>query len=150
MDRILALIEGAILKVDVEADVAGQVQHNIRAIVGVFLDDTSLSQLLFSPALGMDKESRVRLEGFLTAAMELLTDALSEGQMLGIVARGDPRLLACFALGALKEILLEASRSERPREEVVTTLYEHFSSGFLRVGAVTADPRVIPDVLEAT
>ena len=69
---------------------------------------------------------------FNASVRRLLEESLLEGQELGIVAAGDARLYACFAIGALKEALLEAGAASLTREEVVTALYTALSVGFLR------------------
>jgi AcrR family transcriptional regulator len=83
VERVFVLLEGAILKVDVGSDVAAQVKHNIRAIVGVFLDDASLPKLLLSPASGIDPELQAQMHKFMSTVHELLTTALEDGQRLG-------------------------------------------------------------------
>lgn len=134
MNRVLVLLQGAILKVDTSAEVAAQVKHNIRGIVGLFLDDPTLPALLLTPRSGVDAEHEERLDAFFDNVRNRLEEALREGQALGIIAAGNPRFYACFALGALKEILLEAADSRRPREEIVAALYQMLCAGFLRVG----------------
>lgn len=57
---------------------------------------------------------------------------------MGIIAPGDANLYATFTIGALKEILLETATTKkaRPREEIVTALFELLERGYLRVGEV--------------
>jgi AcrR family transcriptional regulator len=133
MNRVMVLLQGAILKVDVTAEVAAQVKHNIRGILGLFLDDPTLPALLLTPRSGVDAEQQERLDAFFDNVRDLLETALAEGQALGIIAPGNPRFYACFALGALKEILLETADTRWSREEIVTALYQMLSDGFLRV-----------------
>ncbi len=134
MNRVMVLLQGAILKVDTSAEVAAQVKHNIRGIVGLFLDDATLPPLLLTPRSGVDAEHEERLDAFFDNVRDRLETALAEGQALGIVAPGNPHFYACFALGALKEILVEAADTKRPREEIVAALYQMLCAGFLRVG----------------
>jgi AcrR family transcriptional regulator len=142
VERVFVLLEGAILKVDVGSDVGSQVRHNIRAVVGVFLDDPTLPQLLLSPASGVDPELQAQMRKFMSTVHELLTTALQDGQRLGIVAAGDARLYATFAIGALKEVLIEVPRTKRSREEIVAALFDILSVGFLRVDTALTDPPV--------
>jgi AcrR family transcriptional regulator len=133
LNRIVVILQGAILTVDTRGDVGAQVKHNIRGIVALFLDDPTLSQILLARG-GVDPELHERVEAFLDRIRELLYVALVDGQRLGIVAEGDARLYTCFAVGALKETLLEASSEHRSREEIVNALFQTLSVGFLRVG----------------
>ncbi len=132
MSRIMVLLQGAILTVDVSAEVEAQVKHNIRGIVALFLDDPTLSQLLLGPKGWIDPELHERVQAFFDRVRTLMHTALEEGQRLGIVAEGDVRLYASFALGALKEVLLEAAERKRSREDLVTALFTMLSVGFLR------------------
>ncbi|HVY47420.1 MAG TPA: helix-turn-helix domain-containing protein, partial [Minicystis sp.] len=54
VDMFFLRLGGAILKVDVRGDVKAQIQHNIRAIVAVLLDDPALTHILMSYAAGLD------------------------------------------------------------------------------------------------
>lgn len=133
IDRVLVQLEGAILRVDIaNADVSAQVKHNIRAIVGVFLDDPTLPKILLSPLSGGDPDFQRRLQEFLRTVHGLLSAALSEGQSYAIVAPGDSDVQASFILGALKELLLQAAVNGVPREAVVEGLYQMLSVGLFR------------------
>lgn len=140
VDGLFARIATAILRVDVARDVAGQIQHNIRAIVAVFLDDPALTRILLSYAAGLDPAFVKKIGSFYAGVRTLLRSALEEGQKMGIVAEGDADFFASVSLGIVKEVLLEASTSERPRprEEIVDSLFRFLASGYLRMGGAPA------------
>jgi AcrR family transcriptional regulator len=140
VDGLFARIATAILRVDVARDVAGQIQHNIRAIVAVFLDDPALTRILLSYAAGLDPAFVKKIGSFYAGVRTLLRSALEEGQKMGIVAEGDADFFASVSLGIVKEVLLEASTSERPRprEEIVDSLFRFLASGYLRMGGPPA------------
>lgn len=140
IDGLFARLGGAILRVDVERDVRAQIEHNIRAIVAVFLDDPALTKVLLSYAAGLDPAFVKKIGSFYDTARSLLRDALVEGQRLGIVASGDADFYATLALGALKEVLLEVTLGGRPRarEDVVDKLFDFLEKGFLRVAPSAA------------
>src|SRR3954447_7441428 len=50
VDSLAARISAAILQVDTVGDVAGQIRHNIRAIIAVLLDDPLVTQMMLSYA----------------------------------------------------------------------------------------------------
>lgn len=135
VDGLFARIATAILRVDVGRDVAGQVQHNIRAIVAVFLDDPALTRILLSYAAGLDPAFVKKIGSFYSGVRMMLRSALEEGQRMGIVAEGDADFFASVSLGIVKEVLLEASTSERPRprEEIVDNLFRFLATGYLRM-----------------
>src|SRR5262249_41762545 len=138
-------IGAAILKVDTRGDVRAQIEHNIRAIVAVLLDDRALTHILMSYAPGLDAAFMAKTSSFYEGATRLLEEALVEGQGLGIVAAGDPKLFAAFTIGALKEILFQnaiAQQAPLHREELVSSLFTFLEGGFLRVKVVPTDARV--------
>ncbi len=91
VDLLFQRLGAAILKVDPAADVDAQVKHNIRAIVAVLLDDPALTRILLSYAAGMDPAFVDKIRSFYDGVKALLSESLTEGQRLGIVAAGDPR-----------------------------------------------------------
>jgi AcrR family transcriptional regulator len=135
VDGLFGRIATAILRVDVARDVRGQVQHNIRAIVAVFLDDPALTRILLSYAAGLDPAFVRKIGSFYSGVRTMLRSALEEGQRMGIVAEGDADFFASVSLGIMKEVLLEASTSERPRprEEIVEELFRFLAGGYLRM-----------------
>lgn len=143
VDGLFGRIATAILRVDVQRDVAGQVQHNIRAIVAVFLDDPALTRILLSYAAGLDPAFVRKIGSFYSGVRTMLRSALEEGQRMGIVAEGDADFFASVSLGIIKEVLLEASTSERPRprEEIVEHLFRFLAGGYLRMDG---GPRTSP------
>lgn len=135
VDGLFQRLGAAILRVDVQGDVRVQIEHNIRAIVNVFLNDPALTKLLLSFAAGLDPAFMQKISSFYESARRLLSSALKEGQRLGIVAPGDADFYATVTLGMLKELLFEASTgaSNRQREDLVRELFEFLHGGFLRV-----------------
>jgi AcrR family transcriptional regulator len=134
VDLLFQRLGAAILKVDTAGDVDAQVKHNIRAIVAVLLDDPALTRILISYATGMDPAFVAKIRSFYDGVKLILAESLSEGQRLGIVAPGDPRRLATFTVGALKEILAEGVNGDAPlvREEIVDALFSFLQAGYLR------------------
>ncbi len=146
VDTFFERIGTAILQVDTRGDVKAQIQHNIRAIVAVLLDDPALTHILMSYAAGLDAAFMDKINSFYDGVRRLLTEALIEGQALGIVAPGDPKLLAAFTIGALKEILFEQEQSKPGvhREELVTNLFAFLEGGYLRVVEIPDEPKRKP------
>jgi hypothetical protein len=68
----------------------------------------------------------------------LLTESLKDGQALGIVADGEPRVFAYLTIGALKELLYQAVTLGLAEEsaEALTNQLE----GFLGSGSLRAPP----------
>lgn len=140
VDLLFQRLGAAILKVDTGADVEVQIKHNIRAIVAVLLDDPALTRILLSYAAGPDPAFVMKIRSFYAGVRTLLEQSLAEGQALGIVGPGDPRLFATFTIGALKEILSENAAAEAtpPREEIVAHLFAFLQAGYLRIMSAPA------------
>jgi AcrR family transcriptional regulator len=136
VDMLFVRLGAAILKVDPASDVDAQIKHNIRAIVAVFLDDPALTKLLLSHASGMDPAFVSKIRSFDEGVKLMLSRSLGEGQRLGIVAAGDTKLFATFAVGALKELLAEnvTGETQLGREGLVDALFSFLQAGYLRTG----------------
>ena len=146
VDTLFARIHGAILSVDVAADVPAQVRHNIRAVLGVLLDDPETSTMLMTHAAGLDPDFATKIGSFYEGVHTLLRESLLEGQEKGIVATVDPGLCATFIIGALKETLLtmHERQDKAQRERVSEGLYRLFQTGFLRTEPEQAPPSPQP------
>jgi AcrR family transcriptional regulator len=141
VDLAFLRLGAAILQVDPAAEVDAQVKHNIRAIIAVLLDDPALTRILISYSTGMDPAFVVKMRSFYDGVKTMLAESLAEGQRLGIVADGDPRLLATFTVGALKELLSERAEGDGAplaREPVVASVFAFLEAGYLRTKGPTA------------
>ena len=68
--------------------------------------------------------------------MQLLTESLKDGQALGIVADGEPRVLAYLTIGALKELLYQAVTlgfAEESADVLTQQMFTFLSGGYLRL-----------------
>jgi len=130
---------------DESRSVADQVRANIRAILGLCLAERAMTKILFTDAAGIDAAFDRKLSTFYDAVVQLLTESLRDGQTLGIVRDGEPRVLAYLTLGALKELLYQAvtlGLAEESADRLTEQMYDFLALGYLRVGA---PPRHIRD-----
>lgn len=139
MDRFFTALTMAINRIDVgpsAAPVAEQARANIRAIIGMCLADRAMTKILLSDAQGVDPAFDRKLATFYDAVVQLLTDSLRDGQKLGIVADGEPRVMAYLTIGALKELLYQAvtlGLAEESAEVLTQQIFDFVSQGYLRV-----------------
>ncbi len=112
VDRVVANLGEAILRVDVDLPIEGQVRRNIRGVMQVLLADAALTRILLNFAPGLDSAFDQKLRSFYGGMKAQLEASLAEGQSLGIVASGDVRLYAAFTIGGLKEVLLDTAVAE--------------------------------------
>jgi AcrR family transcriptional regulator len=138
VDRAFAQIGMAVVRVDPNdkaRSVAEQVRENMRRIVAVLLEDEATTKILLSDAMGVDPAFDRKLRAFYEVAEKLLVESLEDGQKLGLVAPGDPRMIAYFTMGALKEMLFQVVKRDAPYGEarIVDALFEFLRNGCLRV-----------------
>jgi len=144
-DDLAQHLEQSIIRVDLGGNVEAQVRQNIRSVLGAFLVDPALTLIFFSYAAGLDPDfvQKVRaVEGILLAILE---EALTDGQALGIVDRGDPRVMALFTLGGMKSLLLSACQraplEDDERERIVNGIFQILDHGYLRIDRGTPPSR---------
>jgi AcrR family transcriptional regulator len=141
MDRFFTSVTMAINRIDVgpgAPPVSDQARQNIRAILGLCLADRAMAKILLSDAHGVDPAFDRKLATFYDAVVQLLTDSLRDGQGLGIVADGEPRVMAYLTLGALKELLYQAvtlGLAEESADVLTQQVFDFVSQGYLRVHA---------------
>jgi AcrR family transcriptional regulator len=142
IDRFAAKLSMAIERIvtdDPSRPVANQVKENIRAIIRTCLAERTMTKILFTGALGIDSEFDRKIATFYDTVMQLLTESLKDGQALGIVADGEPRVLAYLSIGAFKELLYQAvllGLSEESSEVLLQQMYNFLRQGYLRVADV--------------
>ena len=140
IDRFSQRLSMAIVRIvtgDPQNSVGQQVRENLRAILGVCLAERAMTKILFTDAAGIDSAFDRKLQNFYDTVVQLLTESVNEGQALGIVRDGEPKVLAYLTLGALKELLYQAvtlGLSEESADVLTQQMYSFLSEGYLRVG----------------
>lgn len=140
LDRFARRINEGIVRIrtDDEAPAVDlQVKENILAILRVCLAERSLTKILFTDAVGEPDFER-KLGIFYDGIVLLLTESLRDGQAIGLVRDGEPRVLAYLTIGALKELLYQAvtlGLSEESAEALTQQVYTFLTSGYLQVKA---------------
>lgn len=150
VDAFASQIGAAIVRIvtgDPKRSVSSQVLDNIRAILGVCLAERSMTKILFTDAVGVDPEFERKLTTFYDSVVQLLTESLKDGQALGVVADGEPRVLAYLTIGALKELLYQAvtlGLAAESAEALTKQVYDFLCSGYLRVETDALGRKVRP------
>jgi AcrR family transcriptional regulator len=140
IDRFSSQLTMAIVRIvtdEPQRPVVDQVRENIRAIIGTCLMERSMTKILFTDAVGIDPAFDRKLFTFYDTVVQLLAESLKDGQALGIVDEGEPRVLAYLTIGALKELLYQAvtlGYAEESAEVLTQQMYSFLSGGYLRVG----------------
>ena len=150
IDRFASQLTMAIVRItvdDPQRPVVDQVRENIRAIIATCLTERSMTKILFTGAVGIDPAFDRKLFTFYDMVVQLLAESLKDGQALGIVEEGEPRVLAYLTIGALKELLYQAVTlgfSEESADVLTQQMYSFLSGGYLRAstsGVKTDRPR---------
>ena len=140
VDRFAMRINQAILPIatdDAARPVAEQVRENIRVILRTCLGERAMTKILLTDAVGVDPAFDRKLSTFYETVVQLLVESLKDGQTLGIVADGEPRVLAYLSIGALKELLYQAVTlgfAEETADVLTEQIFTFLSGGYLRVG----------------
>jgi AcrR family transcriptional regulator len=141
VDRFALRINQAIVPIttdDADRPVAAQVRENIRGILRTCLGDRALTKILLTDTVGVDPAFDRKLSTFYETVVQLLVESLKDGQALGIVADGEPRVLAYLSIGALKELLYQAVTlgfAEETADVLTEQIFTFLSGGYLRVPA---------------
>jgi AcrR family transcriptional regulator len=139
IDRFSLRIHLAIVRIDPTdpgRTVAEQVAANIRAVIGLCLAERAMTKILLTDATGVDPDFDRKLFTFYDGMVQQLTESLREGQALGIVADGEPRVFAYLGIGALKELLYQAvtlGLAEESADALTAHLFGFLCGGYLRV-----------------
>jgi AcrR family transcriptional regulator len=139
IDRFAAQLAVAIVRIttdDPTLSVASQVRENIRRIIGTCLSERPMTKILFTDAVGVDPTFDRKVMNFYDSMVALLTESLRDGQALGVVSDGEPRVFAYLTLGALKELLYQAvtlGLAEESAEVLTQQMFSFLGQGYLRV-----------------
>ena len=146
VDRFLARLHLAIMRIDPQdpaRTVSDQVRENLVRILSLFLQDRAMSKILLTDAPGIDAEFDQKLQAVYEEVLTLLSESLAEGQALGIVAAGDTRIFSYLCVGAMKELLAQATSREYDEEsagELAAQVLGFLRSGCLRIDDIAAKP----------
>ncbi len=139
VDRFAARIAMAISRIDTKPEgkaIGEQVKDNIRAVLTVALAERSMTKILFTDAIGLDPAFDRKLSSFYDELVKRLTESLHLGQVLGIIADGEPRVMAYMTIGALKELLYQMvtlGLAAESADAMTEHVFSFISDGFLHV-----------------
>src|SRR6185436_21081625 len=129
----------AILRIDPRdpsRTVAAQIRENIVRVLTLFLQDRAMTKILLTDAPGLDADFDRKLQAVYEEVLNLLADSFAEGQTLGIVAEGDPRVFAYLAVGAIKELLYQSvmrDLDEASADHLTSEVFSFLCRGCLRI-----------------
>ena len=131
LDMLVVRIKSRIKKVDVSpgaASVQAQLVDNLTAVIDLLLKDRALLSILLEGAVGLDKGFAGKLAAFYEQIAGTIAESLELGCRMGLIRCCDTRLAALAAVGALKEVLHDALRTEKDLDD-----FEAVASGLLDI-----------------
>jgi len=142
VDAFLADLGRAIVRIHPGLDVPPlhQLRDNIQRILGLGLSDPCMTKILLEDAVGLDAAFDEKVRSFYATLEALLRASLGEGQKLGLVRGGDCGVMGALALGAIKEILLQAAqgRASSDLTRLTDEVMRFIAVGLLEPGTVMA------------
>ena len=98
-------------------------------------ENLPMGRVLLEQAVGLNEAGREQLRAFYQRVLDRIERAVSVGQKLGVVRRGDPGLIAIFLLAMVKESLYQQILGTRTFkvEQLVTEIFESVQQGVLLV-----------------
>jgi AcrR family transcriptional regulator len=117
LDDVLGRIRGAVVGVELGSgapSLRAQIHGTLVRLLSLVREEPALSRLVLREAVGLDPTIDEKLSSFYDELHRWLTDALLNGQALGLLRPFDPTLVAWTILGSVERsmrLLLERPRS---------------------------------------
>jgi hypothetical protein len=111
------------------------VRANIQALCKTLQENLPMARVLLEQAVGLDEGGRRQLREFYARVLERLERAVTVGQKLGMVRRGNAGLMSVFLLSMVKEPLYQQIIGTRASsaESLVSEIFETIQQGVLLI-----------------
>jgi AcrR family transcriptional regulator len=137
LDELFEQVTSAVAPIAIASpeQMAVAVRANIEGLCRRLQDNLPMGRVLLEQAVGINEAGREQLRGFYQRVLDRIERAVSVGQKLGVVRRGDPGLIAIFLLAMVKESLYQQILGTRTFkvEQLVTEIFESVQHGLLLV-----------------
>ena len=107
LDELVRELGGIIKRIDLDASSPPleQLRNILRSVIMLALEDSDMTQILLSRAVGLDSEFDSKLREFYEEVLSRIESALQHGIELGLVRKCDTEVTACCILGCVKEVI---------------------------------------------
>ena len=137
LDQLFEQVSSAVAPIAIASPeaMAVAVRANIEALCRRLQENLPMGRVLLEQAVGLNEAGREQLRAFYLRVLARLERAVTVGQKLGVVRRGDPALIAVFLLSMVKEPLYQQTLGTRsfPVERIVDEIFECVQQGVLLV-----------------
>lgn len=123
------------IQIDTPEHIAMAIRANIEALCRRLQDNLPMGRILLEQAVGVNETGREQLRDFYLRVLDRIERAVSVGQKLGVVRRGDAGLIAVFLLAMVKESLYQQILGTRTLAvgRLVDEIFETVQQGVLLV-----------------
>ncbi len=142
-DQLLQRINESLERVVISPDQKpplDQITENLNRIFKLAMNDPELARILFRHAPGIDSITDQKIEGFYSKIASLIEGALSLGEKMNIVKKGDFKLMSLFMMGGVKEIMDRINRPENSMPQIDTLIKELMDFNLHGMAAIPSTP----------
>jgi len=137
LDHLFAEVIASVTPIAIAAPEAMAValRANVQALCQTLQENLPMARVLLEQAVGLDEGGRRQLREFYARVLERLERAVTVGQKLGMVRRGNAGLISVFLLAMVKEPLYQQIIGTRASsaESLVSEIFETIQQGVLLI-----------------
>ncbi|HXJ21215.1 MAG TPA: TetR/AcrR family transcriptional regulator [Polyangia bacterium] len=137
LDQMFEQVTSAVAPIEIAPpeQIAIAIRANIESLCRRLQENLPMGRILLEQAVGVNETGREQLRDFYKRVLDRIERAVTVGQKLGVVRRGDAGLIAVFLLAMVKESLYQQILGTRvlsiPR--LVDEIFETVQQGVLLV-----------------
>jgi AcrR family transcriptional regulator len=137
LDQMFEQVTSAVAPIEIAApeQIAVAIRANIESLCRRLQENLPMGRIVLEQAVGVNETGREQLRDFYKRVLDRIERAVTVGQKLGVVRRGDAGLIAVFLLAMVKESLYQQILGTRtlsiPR--LVDEIFETVQQGVLLV-----------------
>ena len=109
LDQLFEQVTSAVapIAIDTPEHIAIAIRGNIESLCRRLQENLPMGRILLEQAVGVSETGREQLRDFYIRVLDRIERAVTVGQKLGVVRRGDAGLIAVFLLAMVKESLYQ-------------------------------------------
>jgi AcrR family transcriptional regulator len=143
LDSFLHDLRGCIRRIDLGPHADSpliQIQDNLTRVLELVLRERALSQMLLNHVTTSDRQIDEQVANFYDQIVEMMEHSLELGIAMKLVRPCDTRLTTYSIIGAIKEVVLYLTSSDRSQPRVEDLVQEFLQFG---LGGILAVPQEI-------
>ena len=137
LDQLFEQVTSAVAPIEIASpeQIAQAIRANIESLCRRLQENLPMGRILLEQAVGVNETGREQLRDFYKRVLDRIERAITIGQKLGVVRRGDAGLIAVFLLAMVKESLYQQILGTRMLsvQRLVDEIFETVQQGVLLV-----------------